>query len=219
MNKKKQEEIPLEEMISATDMVELKRDMQSAQVTDWLQKNQQQLIAGAVVFVLLLVGFSLWQEQQRTIKGSAALLYMKAVNTADETERGFLLDSVIKDYAETGYATLAKLRKAASKDAAVKQTYLETLISSHGAPELAWQARLDLAELHIDNGQLEAAEIVLEERLGKQYEQARFYLLSRLASDNQEKADLIQKSLDAESFDNDLVAELEAELALLRAAK
>lgn len=219
MNDKKQEESPLNEMISATDMVDLKRDMQNAQLTDWLQKNQQQLIAGAVVFVLLLVGFSLWQEQQRTMKGSAALIYMKAVNTSDEAARNSLLDSVITDYASTGYATLAKLRKATSSDAAVKQENLEALIANKGAPELVWQARLDLAELHIASGQTEAAAKVLEERLGKQYEQARFYLLSRLATDDQEKAELIQKSLDAESLDNDLVAELEAELALLRVIK
>ena len=219
MSEKKQEDTPVEEHISANDMIELKRDMQSAQVTDWLQKNQQQLIAGAVVFVLALVGFSLWQEQQRTIKGSAALLYMKASNTTDAAERGFLLDSVIKDYAETGYATLAKLKKTTAQDAAVKQANLEALINAKGAPELAWQARLDLAELHIANGQSEEAAKILESRLGKQYEQARFYLLSRITTDANAKTELIQKSLDAESHDNDLVAELEAELALLRAEK
>ena len=219
MKDKKQEETPLEPVISATDLVELKRDMQSAQVVDWLHKNQQQIIAAAVVFLLVLVGLSLWKEQQITQKSSAALLYMKATNTQDASQGSALLDSVMKDYADTGYATLAQLQKAKHADAASKRSSLEALINGHGAPELAWQARLDLGELLIAEGKAEEAKAVLDVRTGKQYEQMRFYLLSRLAVDTAEKETLIQKSLDAESNDNDLSVMLKAELATLRATK
>lgn len=219
MNDKKKENGPVEELISATDMVELKRDMQSAKIADWLQNNQQQLIAGAVIIVVVLIGLSLWKEQQLTQSNSAALLYMKATNITDKQERTALLDSVIKDYADTGYATLARLQKAKNIEAADKTLQLEALVEGHAAPELSWQARLDLAELFIQEGKIEEAKAVLAERLGKHYEQARYALLARVASDKDEKMSLIQKSLDAELHDNDLVAELEAELAQLRAEK
>ena len=219
MNDKKLENNPVEGIISAADMVELKRDMQNAKVVDWLQRNQQQLIAGAVVFVIALAGVTLWKEQKLAEKNAAALMYMKAVATKDSTEQNALLSSVIQDFSGTGYATLAKLKQGASSDQAVKVAALEALIANKGAPEFIWQARLDLAELYIAQDETEKAKALLDVRTGKAYEQLRYYLLSRIAADKQEKADYIQKSLNAESLDNDLVAALEAELALLNAQK
>lgn len=209
----------MEALITAEDMIELKRDMQNAKVTEWLQKNQQQLIAGTVVFVLLLAGVSLWKEQQLAEKNAAAMVYLKAINTTDKTEQKALLDSINHDYAGTGYATLAKLKQASSGDKEARIAALKALMAGQGTPELVWQSRLDLAALYIADGQLEDAKALLNERSGKAYEQLRYYLLSRITTDQQEKADMIQKSLDAESNDNDLVADLEAELALLRAEK
>ena len=177
MNDKKQENNPVEEAITAEDMVELKRDMQSAKTIEWLQKNQQQLIAGAIIFVLVLVGFSLWKEQQLAQKSSAALLYMKAINTVDTMQRSALLESVVKDYNSTGYATLAKLQQATNDDSSVKIAALETLIAGHGAPELVWQARLDLAEVYIAENKSDEAKKLLQVPSGKAYEQFRYYLL------------------------------------------
>ena len=219
VKKKKEENAPVEGIIDGTDFVELKRDMQSAKIIAWLEYNQQQLIAGAIVLLLALVGVSLWKEQQLTEKNSAALLYMKAVNTTDETERANLLDTVTKDFADTGYAVLAKLQKIKLSDAPEKQELLRSLIASKVAPEFIWQARLDLAELLITEGKAAEAEEVLSERLGKQYEQARYALLASLMEDKAEKATLIQKALDAVSNDSELVAHLEAELASLRLEK
>lgn len=219
MNKKKEENTPVEGIIDGTDFVELKRDMQSAKLIAWLEYNQQQLIAGAVVLVLMLVGVSLWKEQQVTQKNSAALLYMKANNTKDVEQRNALLNSVIQDYSDTGYATLAKLQKLKGSDAAEKEIALQALLDTKGAPEFVWQARLDMAELLINQGKETEAEKVLEERVGKSYEQARYALLATLTNDSAEKATLIQKALDAESNDKELVTHLEAELAVLRAEK
>ena len=219
MKKKKEEKTPVEGIIDGTDFVELKRDMQSAKIIAWLEYNQQQLIAGAIVLLLALVGVSVWKEQQLTEKNSAALVYMKAINTTDETQRASLLDTVTSEYAGTGYAILAKLQKIKISDAPEKQVLLRSLIESKVAPEFAWQARLDLAELLIVEGKGAEAEEVLAERLGKEYEQARYALLASLTEDEAEKATLIQKALDAVSNDSDLVANLEAELASLRLEK
>ncbi|MDQ6977791.1 MAG: tetratricopeptide repeat protein [Ghiorsea sp.] len=219
MKKKIEENAPVEGIIDGTDFVELKRDMQSAKVMAWLEYNQQQLIAGVIVLLLALVGVSVWKEQQLTEKNSAALVYMKAINTADETQRASLLDTVTSEYAGTGYAILAKLQKIKISDAPEKQVLLRSLIESKVAPEFVWQARLDLAELLITEGKSAEAEEVLAERLGKEYEQARYALLASLTEDKVEKVTLIQKALDAVSNDNDLVTRLEAELASLRLEK
>jgi len=219
VKKKKEENAPVEGMIDGTDFVELKRDMQSAKVMAWLEYNQQQLIAGVIVLLLALVGVSVWKEQQLTEKNSAALVYMKAINTTDETQRASLLDTVTSEYAGTGYAILAKLQKIKISDAPEKQVLLRSLIESKVAPEFVWQARLDLAELLIVEGKGAEAEEVLAERLGKEYEQARYALLASLTEDKVEKVTLIQKALDAVSNDNDLVTRLEAELASLRLEK
>ena len=219
VKKKKEENAPVEGIIDGTDFVELKRDMQSAKIMAWLEYNQQQLIAGAIVLLLALVGVSVWKEQQLTEKNSAALLYMKAINTADETQRASLLDTVTSEYADTGYAVLAKLQKIKISDAPEKQVLLRSLTQSKVAPEFIWQARLDLAELLIVEGKDAEAEEVLAERLGKEYEQARYALLASLTEDKAEKATLIQKALDAVSNDSDLVTSLEAELASLRLEK
>jgi len=219
VNKKTQDNTPIEGIVDATDIVELQRDMQSAKVIAWLEYNQQQLIAGAVVLVLILVGVSLWKEQQLSQKNSAALVYLKATNMQDVEQRNALLDSVVKDYANTGYAVLAKLQKLKSSEAEEKQTLLQSLIHAEIAPELIWQARLDLAELLIAEGKVEEAKEILSERLGKQYEQARYAALANLSEDKHEKATLIQKALDAASNDTELAASLESELAMLQAAK
>jgi len=216
---KKENENLIENLVSAEDIVELKRDMQSAKVADWLHKNQQQIIAGAVVFVLVIIGASLWKEQRVAQREAAALAYMQATNIKDATERNAMLEAVRANYPDSGYALLAALQQTKADDVAVKKESLTLLINSKSTPELKWQAQLDLAELLIHEGELAEAAEVLKERAGKHYEQERFYLLSRTTTDAAKKAEWIQKSLDAESHDNDLTAALEAELASLQAAQ
>jgi len=219
VSKKEQENTPVEGIVDGSEFVELKRDMQSAKLIAWLQYNQQQLIAAGVVLVLALVGSSLWQAQQQTQKEAAALMYIKATNNLDAAERFALLDAVIKEYPDSGYATLARLQKSAAQDVETRKVALQALIDHKGAPEFVWQARLDLASIYIAEGKVEKAKAMLDSRLGKHYEQARYAMLSNITDDVGEKEILIQKALDAESLDNDLKANLEAELAQLKASK
>ncbi|MDX8384508.1 MAG: tetratricopeptide repeat protein [Ghiorsea sp.] len=219
MNNKKQDSAPIEATVSATEMVELKRDMQHAQLTAWLEKNQQQLIAAAVVVLLALVGVSLWKEQQRTQQESASLLYMKAMSVADQAQKDALLGSVVKDYAGTGYAILARQKQGSGDNLEAKKASLEALMHGHAVAEVSWQARLDLAELHLAQGERTEAKALLETRIGKHYEQARYALLVKTTEDAAEKKTWIEKALNAESHDTELVATLEAELALLQAAE
>ncbi len=216
VNKKKEKNSPAEGIVDASDFVELKRDMQSAKIVAWLEYNQQQLIAAAIVLVVGLVGVSWWKEQQKAEKNAAALLYMQAVNAQDKSEKKALLDKVDSAYADTGYALLAKLQKLPLSDEATKQALLRQIMQAEVAPEFIWQARLDLAELLLQEGKQDEAAELLEQRLGKQYEQARYALLASMAQDKDQKIAWIQKALDAPSHDNDLAASLQAELASLQ---
>ncbi|MDQ6988394.1 MAG: tetratricopeptide repeat protein [Mariprofundaceae bacterium] len=219
MNKKTPENTPIEGTITSTDMVTLRRDMQQEKITAWFASNQQSLIASVIVLAVLLIGISLWQEQQRSQQESAALVYLKATNINDEAQRDALLDAVRQDYAGTGYAVLATVRQSNHPDVAIQIAALTTLMGHQKTPEIAAQARLDLAELHIGQGDIAAAAEVLKTRLSKHYEQVRYALLASISEDDGEKATWLQKAVDAESHDNDLLAELETELALIKAAQ
>jgi len=208
---KKQPEEPLQgEVEIAAEMQDLKRDMRSAKLVDWLQKNQQQLLAGAVVIVLALAAGGLWAEKQKTYKQSAAIVYYQALAVSDDKQRQALLETIVSDYPDTAYATLAHTRLATLGD---REVHLRAVMTNDDAmPELKWQARLDLAEWFIESGKLDEAKSLLVEKTGKQFEELRFYLLAQTLTGS-EKTDALQKALDAVSNDSILKAEIEAQLA------
>ncbi len=198
----------------AAEMEELKRDMRSAQVVDWMQNNQQQLIAGVVAVLLVLAGASLWLERNKSQKDSAATLYHQALASSDLEEKRAMLEMVIRDYGSTGYGSLANLYMAKLSDQ--PEAYLNALIhSSASTPELAWQARLDLAEWYISKDNIEDAKAELAEPVGKQYEQLRHYLMAEASTDVAEKRKHLQMSLDSESNDQLLKTKVESILAEL----
>jgi len=201
----------------AAEMEELKRDMRSAQLVDWMQSNQQTLIGAAVALVLLLAGGSLWLESNKSQKESAAVLYHQALSAADLDGKRAMFELVIKDYGNTGYGALAHLYMAKISDH--PEEHLNALIhGSSTTQELAWQARLDLAELHIANGKADAARAALAQPVGKQYEQLRHYLMAELSSDSAEKKKHLQMSLDAPSNDALLKSRVERQLSALTAS-
>lgn len=202
----------------AAEMEELKRDMRSAQIVDWMQNNQQQLIAGVVAVLLILAGGSLWLERNKSQKDSAATLYHQALASSDAEKKKAMLEMVIKDYGDTGYGLLANLYMAKLADQ--PEAYLKALINSAAStPELAWQARLDLAEWYLANGKTAEANAQLSERVGKQYEQLRHYLMAEASTDAAEKRKHLQMSLDSESNDQLLKDRVENMLAELGAVE
>jgi len=202
----------------AAEMDELKRDMRSAQIVDWAQNNQQLLIAVTVAILLLLAGGSLWLEHSKSQKDSAATLYHQALSTADGEQKKVMLEMVIRDYGDTGYGALAHLYMAKLSDQ--PEAHLNALI--HGAastPELAWQARLDLAEWYLGHDKVDAAQKLLVDPVGKQYEQVRHYLLAEASAEKGEKRKHLQMSLDSISNDALLKARVESMLSELAAGE
>lgn len=198
----------------AAEMEELRRDMRSAQIIDWVQNNRQQLIAAAVAVLLLLAGGSLWMERAKSQKESAASLYHQALAARESDKKQAMLEMVISDYGDSGYASLAHLYLA--KLSADPVAHLNALIrGAASTKEIAWQARLDLAEWYLDNGKADEASALLSEPVGVQYEQLRHYLMATAASTPDEKRKHLQMSLDSPSNDNLLKARVESMLAAL----
>jgi len=204
-----QDQAPLDGEI-AVDMEELKRDMRSAKMADWLQKNQQQLIAGAVIVLMALVAGGLWSEHKQSQKESAAAMYYQALSEVDADKRQALLEAVVQGYQGTGYAVLSHVRLATMSE---PEKHLKAVMNdSHATEELRWQAALDLAEYWINNEKSEDAKALLNKPVGKQFEQLRFYLLAEISS-GEEKQGYLQKALDAISNDDVLKTDIEAQLA------
>jgi len=204
----------LHEEIMTSEFDDLKQEMRSAQVTAWLLANKQMLGAVGAILIIALLASSLWIERNKAQRESAAVLYHQGLAMGDLTKRKALLENIVRDYPRTGYAPMA-LFQLVSLDESKAQSYLQQLLASNAPPELKWQARLDLAQRLIATGQVNQATPLLSERVGKEYEQLRFYLQSQAANDSITKKKALQHALDAPSHDETLKSTIEAALAAI----
>lgn len=198
--------------VKDSDIEELKREMRSAQWTNWVEANQKLLMgaAGALVVVLLAAGF--WIEQDRAHSATAATVYQQAVSEADASKKQLLLQNVSRDFSSSSYGALA-LMQLAGVDSANAEVHLHALIAHAKAmPEWVWQARIDLAEMKIAAGDKAAALALLDQKVGNQYQQVRYYLLAQIATDETQKQEYLQKALDAASVDAELKEKIESQM-------
>jgi len=195
------------------EMDELKREMRSAKWAAWAQHNQQLLLAGVAGLVLALLISGLWIENDRSHRESAAILYQQALSTQDMTMKQTLLERIKNDFSDSTYGALA-LMQLVRVDADHAEAHLKALINHRKAmEEWVWQARLDLAELNIEQGNTETARKHLEEPVGRQYEQLRHYLMAETSTDAAEKQGHLKKALEAPSLDDGLKRRIESQLA------
>jgi len=212
MNDKTSEKItvmPEENGPLKEEMDELKREMRSAKWADWMQAHQKQIVGAVAGLVLVLMASGLWIERERSQSESAATLYQQAINENDSSKKKALLESVTRQFSSNSYAALA-LMQLARVDQANAETHLLRLLA-HGSSmdEWAWQARLDLAQIKITKGDKVGARALLDQIVGKQYQQLRYYLLATVADETTEKEQFLKKALDAESNDADLKQKIE----------
>jgi predicted negative regulator of RcsB-dependent stress response len=197
----------------AAEMDELKREMRSAKWAAWVQDNKQSLLAGVVVLVLVLLSSGLWIENERAHRASAAILYQQALSAQDVAIKQTLLERVKNDFSDSSYGALA-LMQLARVDSDNTEVHLKALINHRKAmEEWVWQAQLDLAELKIEQGDVQTARKYLEKPVGKQYEQLRHYLIAETLTDAAEKEEHLRKALEAPSLDNSLKSKIESMLA------
>jgi len=205
-------EQPVHDTVLEGELVDLKKDMQQAKIADWMQRNQQALMLAVGVVVMVMFAVGLWADHQKKQKESAAMMYYQGIANTDASKQKVLLEKVITDYGDTGYAILAHLRLAPEVDT---DKHLQALMDHASvAPELRWQAELDLAEYWIEQGKLDQARQVLNKHVGQDYAQYYYYLLSKTATGDAQK-EALQKSLDAVSHDEVLKERVATALAQL----
>ncbi|MDQ6963764.1 MAG: tetratricopeptide repeat protein [Mariprofundales bacterium] len=193
---------------------DLKQEMRSAQITAWVLDNKQVIGGIVAVLIIALLASSLWIERNRAQRDSAAVIYHQGLAMGDLTKRKALLETIVRDYSRTGYAPLA-LFQLVSLDEAKAESYLQQLLASSAPPELKWQARLDLAQRLIERGDLAGAQPLLKERVGREYEQLRYYLLAESATDSSVKRQALQQAASAPSHDERLKTSIETAIAAL----
>lgn len=197
---------------AAEEMEELKREMRSAKWVAWMEDNKQSLMAGlaGLVVVLLIAGY--WIESERATRVVAATVYQQALNEQDTEKKRSLLENVSRDFSDSSYAALA-LMQLARFDSENAEKHLKGLIA-HGKAmeEWIWQARLDLAELYIERGDMQAAQPYLDGKVGEQYQQLQHYLQAMASGDEGDKQMHLQKALDSPSLDDELKQKIESQL-------
>ncbi|RMH62437.1 MAG: hypothetical protein D6678_01280 [Zetaproteobacteria bacterium] len=199
--------------MSASELEELKRDMRSAQIAAWIEQHRQRLLIGGVVLALALVAGGYWQQQARERAAAASLMYTQALQQRDSTKRQDMLRKLVEAFPSSPQAAMAQMQLAALDDAHLEQ-HLQAVIAHDKSMDMwRWQARLDLADWYRLHGRKNDARALLQERMGKAYEQRRHYLLALLAEDVKERSEHLQKAQAAESYDNELKREIERLLA------
>jgi len=217
VNSKKNGSSDPSDVAFSVEMDDLKRDVQSAQLQAWLRKHQQSLTVAIVLILLGITAASLWTQRLNSQKDAAASLYFQGLNQSDTAKKQAVLGDVVKDYSNTGYAVLARLQLAALAENPVED-YRAIMNDDDLAQSFRWQARLDLAEYYINHGNPSDAKPLLEARVGKQYQQLRFYLLAQVSSDDA-KQQYLRQALDAASNDSKLKEKIESALGVTTKAQ
>jgi len=216
MNDKTAQTLPVKDENKSAfeaEMDGLKREMRSARWMAWVESNQKSFMAVVAALLLVLLATGLWIESDKSQRASAATLYQQALAAADVSVKQTLMVNVTKDYASSSYAALA-LTQLAGIDVANREAHLKALIAHSAAmQEWVWQAKLDLAELKLEQGDKAAAMQELQTQFGKQYQQLRHYLMAQASDDAVEAQKHLQQALDAEAVDSLLKQKIESLLA------
>ncbi|MDQ6992649.1 MAG: tetratricopeptide repeat protein [Mariprofundus sp.] len=215
MNKKTTEpEVEVLGLPSKSEMEELKQEMRTAQRNAWLKKNQNSLLLAVGVLFVGLIAAGMLVEHNRSQQEAAATLYQQAVNESDASKKKTLFESVASEFDASSYGAMAEMQLI-TVDSLHAQAHLKALNENSSAmDEWKWQARLDMAALKIEQGDADAAHVLLEAFVGKQYQQLRYFLQAEITKKSADKKVLLQKALDAVAPDQQLKQRIEKQLAL-----
>jgi predicted negative regulator of RcsB-dependent stress response len=199
------------------DMEEIKRDMRNAQLLDWASKNTTALIAGVIVFVLIIAGTIVWIEKNKSERNAAATMYFQALAVVKDSDKQQLLNALIARHFGTAYTALAEMQLAQLDEAHATKHLQAVIDNPKSMPEWVWQARLDLAGILIEQGKAGEASPLLQHSVGPAYAQLHQYLLAKASSDAAEKISHLKKAQAAKSFDQNLARRIDSELQALEA--
>lgn len=151
----------------------LSEEEQVEALKKWWKDNGKSIIGGAVVGLALVGGWQGWQQYTRGQAEQAAGYYSEFVtsarsgNAAQVAEQAKRLQSEFGDSAYAVYAALEQAKLAyGNGEPAQAREHLQWAIDHAGDPALAQVARLRLARLLLDQGDLAAAGAVAAQASG-----------------------------------------------------
>ncbi len=143
-------------------------DEQVEKLKKWWEENGRAVIAGIVIGVGGLFGYRYWIDLQEANAEAASAHFvemMQALKSSDSAGVTELADTLISDYSDTEYATLARFALARnlveSEKFDLAQTQLEQIIGSVGDAPLGFLARKRLASVQLQSAQPEQALVTL----------------------------------------------------------
>ena len=143
-------------------------DEQVEKLKKWWEENGRAVIAGIVIGVGGLFGYRYWIDLQEASAEAASTHYvqmMEALKSSDSVGVTELADTLISDYSDTEYATLARFALARnlveSEKFDLAQTQLEQIIGTVGDAPLGFLARKRLASVQLQSAQQEQALVTL----------------------------------------------------------
>jgi predicted negative regulator of RcsB-dependent stress response len=135
----------------------------------WWQENGKALIIGVVIGLGGLFGYRGWQDHVTSKAMEAADLHAGVLVALEQAQHATVIAEAARlrgDYAGTPYAALATLAEAAvlvrDDDPGAARTALQWVADNAEQPEVAAVARLRLARLLYDQGEVDAARAALD---------------------------------------------------------
>jgi len=164
--------------------VHLTEEEQSERLKQWWRENGVSVVVGVVLGVAVIVGVNYWRTYKAEQAETASSLYMQMVD-AGGSGAGDIGRRLIEDYSNTPYAGKAALVMARTefengdRDAAI--SHLGWAIDNASDPADRTVARLRLARVLLDSGELERMRELLSELEVGGYESEYRELLGDLA--------------------------------------
>ena len=139
-------------------------DEQVEKLKKWWDENGRSVIAGIVIGLGGLFGYRYWVDLQEATAEAASTQFvqmMEALESSDNAKLTERADTLISEYADTEYATLARFTLARNLVESEKydqaQIQLEQIIGSVGDAPLGFLARKRLALIQLQLQQSEQA--------------------------------------------------------------
>ncbi len=195
------------------EMEELKREMRSAQWSQWVLDHQKQIIKGIVVLLVVLIAAAFWMEHQRSQQAAAATLYQQAINSKDAAKEQALLERLKQEFSSTSYAAMAEMLLVKLDSKHAEQHLRAVMKHPKAMREWRWQAKMDLASMKLEAGDKAAVRTLLTDMVGRDYRQLRFYLLAMAAQSESDKQAYLKKADAAPSHDPQLKQKIQSMLA------
>jgi predicted negative regulator of RcsB-dependent stress response len=144
-------------------------EQQVEAIKEWWKENGASVLIGAVIGLAIVFGWQAWMQHRNWVAMEASNLFeqlTKSVESGDNDVAKQRASALRSDFDSTPYAAFAEFVEARrlyeSKDVAGAKTALQQAINKAPEPSLATIAVLRLARLHISNGEIDAAQSLID---------------------------------------------------------